>query len=156
MRPLHFALVMATLVACDGTGPVPPLWDATRCEQTYEFGNLGCADITGTVLDAEHHPQPAAHIFVLGPAELNMNRDVASAMVESAADGTFRLRVRLIEALGPTATLDTITVWIRAGRPPKTVDAIGPSDSTLALVTIRPVGQIPVVTPVPDLVLRDP
>jgi hypothetical protein len=156
MRGLIPVVVTVALVACDGTGPIPPESDATLCEQTYEFGNLGCADVTGTVLDANHQPQPAASVRVLRPAELGNSRDVASAMVTSAADGTFRLRIRLIFAPSGIVEPDTITVWVRASRPPRTVDAFASSDSALALLTIRPVGQAPAVTTVPDLVLRVP
>ncbi len=153
MRPLIPVFAITALVACDGT---TPLLDDTRCEQTYEFGNLGCADVTGTVFDADHHPQPAAYVRALGPAESLSTRGVASAMVETAPDGTFRLRVRQVSAASDFIGPDTITVWIGAARPPATSDALGPSDQALVLLTIRPVGQLPEVAAAPDLVLRAP
>lgn len=153
MGSLIPVFTLVALMACDGMAPV---LDAARCDQTYEFGNLGCADVIGTVFDADHHPQPAADVRVLGPAEPLAASTVASATVQSAADGTFRLRVRQISAPPGSTGPDTITVWIRAARPPATVDAIGPSDSTLAHLTIRPVGQVPAVISVPDLLLRAP
>lgn len=153
MKYLIPAVAFLALSACDGTAPEQ---DAARCEQTYEFGNYGCADVTGSVFDSSHHAQAAADVHVLGPAEPTASRGVASAWVQSGSDGTFRLRVRQISAAASDTGLDTITVWIRAARPPATTDAIGPSDSTLALLTIHPVGQLPKVTAVPDLVLRAP
>ena len=143
IRPLRVigACVLA-LGAC--TSSTRPDADPRVCEQTYEFGNYGCTDITGQVLDAAS--QPLTNISV-GPRYLPDRHDFNSPFARTDADGRFRLRLHRYGAPPPVGP-DTVSFYVHA------VDFARPvtgKDSVLIQVTVAPVGAL---APVTSVVLR--
>ena len=135
---------LLTIAACNSL-PIDPIGrlDAGSCEQTYEFGNTGCAEIEGTVRDRQDRALPG---MIVGPRYLASGFNTPYATTDS--DGRFRLRITRFAANPPAVGPDTATVYVLAYDPrssginiPATV-----RDSVLALVTVAPVGQVPAPT----------
>jgi hypothetical protein len=151
--PTAFALA---LVAC-GTNAPPENEVGSRCLQTYEFGNTGCAELTGLVSRGEGVPAQA-FVNVQGPAQPGRSIVLVSGYVGIDSTGLFRLRVIRYAGEVPTAGPDTVTVWVRAAVPPPSdapTGTPGPSDSVLTTLELRPVGEEPVVTQVGTIVVPE-
>ncbi len=145
------AVVLAAAAACNGTDPSD---DPSRCQQTFEFGNTGCADLIGLVTDGGGHPIAGASVDVPGHAE--SGRDILIVTGFRPADVEGRYSLRAIRETGetPTEGPDTVTVWVRASEVPSSQQP-APRDSVLVLLQLRPVGEQAVVTEVPTLVVSD-
>ena len=136
MHSRVFALA-ATLwiasAACKDQGP-----DPLACAQTYGFGNYGCADVTGVVLDALNKPVASATVTagtITDPYE----------HVQLTADTSGKFAVRLLRRwiqLNPD--MDTVSTWMHATTP-------GPapvSDSSFVQLRFYALGRRPTTSAV--------
>lgn len=117
--------------------------DPNVCQQTFEFGNSGCADIQGNVLNSRDEGLSGIVVtshFLPGSDAFNG--------APSTTDGAGRFTLRITRFIGavPSSGPDTVSVFIVAADPrsagvriPATV-----RDSVLTRVTIAPVGTVPV------------
>jgi hypothetical protein len=140
----HVVSSAAILIAAAACGSEPS--DASPCPQTSEFGNTGCAEVSGFVTDGDGHPLAGARVRVVGPAGPSRAVTLGSADEKTGPTGAYRLRVIRFDGQMPTGGPDTITVWVWAGVP--SLLPPGGRDSATALLTLRPVGEVPVVTEV--------
>ena len=132
------AVLVAAALGC-GTGP-----DGGRaCAQTREFGNYGCADMRGVVLDADGRPAAGAEVSATAAAEGRSLGGTARADI----DGRFSFRVRLN---GPplAAGVDTLSARVTAWAAPPLRSA-----STVVVVQLAAVGAVP-PPPATDVALR--
>ena len=140
------AIGTLALAACEPS-PARPVVDRRLCEQTYEFGNYGCTDITGQVLGSAG--QPLSGIGV-SPRYFPGRYDFNSPALKTDADGRFWLRLHRF-ATPPVEGPDTVSLYVRA------LDFRSPDasvrDSVLIQVMVAPVGS---VAPVTHVVLRLP
>jgi hypothetical protein len=155
-KVISTALVLA-LVAC---GASEPSEDQSRCLQTFEFGNTGCAELAGVVTDPDGVPLAQAFVGLRDPGEAGRPISLISGYVTTDSTGAYRLRAVRMAGEVPAEGPDTVTVWVRAGVPPPAEapsGTVGPMDSVLVTLELRPVGEPPVVTevapisvPIPD------
>ena len=140
------AIFIPVLAACEPS-PAKPIVDRRLCEQTYEFGNYGCTDITGQVLGSAG--QPLSGIGV-APRYFPGRYDFNSPALKTDADGRFWLRLHRF-GTPPAEGPDTVSLYIRA------LDFRSPDasvrDSALIQVSVAPVGA---VAPLTHVVLRLP
>ena len=148
------AICAVALCAC-GTDEPPENEVGSRCLQTHEFGNTGCAELTGLVTQGEGVPAQA-FVNVQGPAQSGRPIVLVSGYVGIDSTGLFRLRAIRYAGEVPPEGPDTVTVWVRAAVPPPSdapTGTPGPMDSVLATLELRPVGEEPVVTEVGTIVV---
>lgn len=133
--------LMAVGVGACGT-PVE-LSDRGTCRHDSEFGTTGCADITGIVTDQDGRAQAGISVGPRFPTDEHM---FSTPYVTTGSDGRFSFRVRRYSP-GPGASgPDTASVFVRAADPSTAGIGIPATvrDSVLGVVTIAPVGSIPV------------
>lgn len=130
--------------------------DPRACEQTYEFGNTGCFEVSGQVVGLRGQ---ALGGILVGPRPLAG----PSASFNSAyrtTDSTGRFRVRLSRMVGTppaNAAPDTLSVYVVGLDPRSAGLGVPPTarDSVLTVVTVAPVGAVPnsaevrIILPVP-------
>lgn len=145
---------MALALGC-GTEPSDGL---SRCGTTGEFGNTGCAEVAGTVTDANGAPVGDAFVSVPGAVDPARVINLVYDRVQTDSSGSYRLRAIRMDGEVPTSGPDTVTVWVAAVLPPPpgSPNAPGLTDSVQARVQIQPVGSIPVVVQAATLVVRAP
>src|SRR5258708_601693 len=101
-----FALGVSVLLAsyaCKDQGP-----DPNTCQQTFGFGNYGCADLTGTVLTTLE--QPVANATVTAGASTDPYEHA-----QIVADATGHFKVRLLRRwISLEPNMDTVSTWIHA------------------------------------------
>ena len=144
------ALVTSVAVVSACTSSTRSEVDPRLCQQTYEFGNYGCADITGQVLGSAGQPLPGISV---GPIFLPGREEFNSPFANTDADGRFRLRLHRFGAPPPTGNSDTVSLYIRA-IDPRSAGLNSPArvrDSVLVQLTVAPVGAI---APITEVVLR--
>lgn len=147
-------LIAAAVLGVVACGTSEPSQDPTRCQQTFEFGNTGCAEMTGTVTDHLGAPVVSAGVMAT-PADPARLITLVYDLVQTDATGAYRLRVIRMTGSNPVGRPDTVTVWVRAaarppnGLPPGTTGV----DSVLATLEIRPVGELPAVTTVAPIAI---
>jgi hypothetical protein len=131
------ALAGSLTVAC----ATPTHSDSRSCQQTYEFGNYGCFEITGHVVGL--HGQALSGISVRAHA-IAENVAINTGIPATATDGSFTLRGVLFADPRPDRP-DTISVRLVAVDPNSATLTTPASirDSVTALVTITPIGSIP-------------
>ena len=120
--------------------------DPRACQQTYEFGNTGCFEVAGQVVGARGQALSgitvAAHP-ILGPGVL-----FTSTYQTTDTTGQFRIRPSRMFGRPPLdASPDTLSVFVVAADPRSAgVGVLVPvvKDSVFKLVTVAPVGVIPV------------
>jgi hypothetical protein len=153
-------LSKATLVALGlGCGGSEPSDDLSRCGSTGEFGNTGCAEVTGLVSHADGGAVRGAYMSVQGAVDPDRAISLVYGPVQSSSAGAYKLRAIRMGGEVPTSGPDTVTVWVRAAVPPPpgTADGTpGASDSIQATLEIRPVGAMPVVVQAATIVLPAP
>jgi hypothetical protein len=152
-RLLSRAAILVTAVGC---GSSEPSEDSSHCQQTYEFGNTGCGELTGLVTDEGGQPIAGAYVSVQGAVDPARELTLDYGYVQTGASGAYRLRVIRMTGEAPSDRPDTITVWVRAAMPPSPslpVGTPGPMDSVRASLEIRPVGERPVVTQVASITI---
>lgn len=141
------AAAATALLACgDPTGPDAP------CQQTFEFGNVGCAEVAGIVTGLSGQPLPGRLVRV-SPA-VPHGAAYSGGSVRADAQGRFRTRIfRMTQTMAPLVP-DTFSVWVVAIDVAST-ELPNPTnirDSVLRQLTLRPVGQRP-VTIIADITL---
>jgi len=136
------ASVAVVVVACSSlTGNQDP----RACAQTSEFGNYGCVEVFGTVVDADER---GLYGIIVGPVYLPGKEGFNTNYGGTDVDGRFRFRVSRFTA--PVTTPDTVSFYVRAADP-RTAGVGIPAtlrDSVLVTATVTPVGRIPVPTTV--------
>jgi hypothetical protein len=131
-------VVLLSPIAC--ASPFDP--NTGACRQTGEFGNTGCIEIRGIVIDQNGAPQTGISV---GPRFLP-GRDVFNTVyVTTGLDGHFKFRVSRHSGGPPMSGPDTTSLFVHAADPqsagvgmPATV-----RDSVLGQATIAPVGRVP-------------
>jgi len=127
------ALSILAVASCRTAGD--PAIDPRACYQTYEFGNTGCLEITGQVVDA--NGQPLKDIPLFGRAVPDTAGIGFANATTSDVSGKFRMRA--IRMLGqPTSHRDSVRVYVGALWRPTLR-----RDSVFVTATIAPVGEIP-------------
>jgi hypothetical protein len=137
--PVTLAALCGLLVSCrHPTDAGDPL----TCQQTYEFGNTGCVEVTGRVVGLRGQ---ALRGISVGAVPADSASKFVGAFEMTDSDGRFR--VRLIRMFGrpPMTPPDTLTVRVVAADPRSAGFGIPASvkDSARTLVTAAPVGTIP-------------
>lgn len=128
--------LLSALTACEqGTEPRA---DYSRCQQTYEFGNRGCADIKGYVTNGSGQGLAGFKVRVVG-SECCLGGGTTSSA------GSYALRVFWFDPDHPETgfVADTATLWIRASRRPNSPsDTIVRRDSVSVFVQFSAVGDL--------------
>ena len=145
---------LATSVAVVGacTASTRSEVDPRLCQQTYEFGNSGCADITGQVLGPAGQPLSGMSV---GPSYIPGREEFNSPFRDTDVDGRFRIRLHRFGAPPPAGNPDTVSLYIRA-TDPRSAGLNIPArvrDSVRIQVTVAPVGSPASIT---EVVLRLP
>lgn len=137
---LALAALLLTVAACDRT--TRPTEADDTCQQTYEFGNSGCFEVRGRVIDSTGRAL-AGVLMVTGPSADRAGFNTPTATTD--ASGAFALRAARMFARVPAPVPDTITIVVYAAD--RRTQGVGvpvmQSDSARVLVTIAPVGQVP-------------
>jgi len=123
-RLARLLLPVALLAACDD--PVEP---SGECEQTYEFGNLGCANVQGVVRDGAVNPLWGVYVVPIPIPTGCCNTPIP--VTDSL--GRYELVLRWMD--GSSALADSIDIWLRVTRPGYW------TDSVQARVGFAPVGE---------------
>jgi hypothetical protein len=137
---LVWTAFLALALGCGGTEPAD---DASRCGTTGEFANTGCGDVVGLVTNADGAGVSGALVTVQGPVDSARDITLVSGPVPSSAAGAYQVRAIRMSGNVPTASPDTVTVWVRAivPPPPGSPDGTrGARDSVQAILELRPVG----------------
>ena len=147
---LATAAVLMLPVACGS--PTDVRSEPRHCSRTSEFGNTGCADIEGVVLDASSHGVAGISVgarFLASPVVID--RAVPGMLGDAAAttdrDGRFRLRITRYSGGPPSAGPDTLSVLVNAEDTRQIGGGVLPTvrGSVLTQVTLAPVGATPAV-----------
>ena len=137
MKRAGFAAAMiAALIAsaCSTDSTEPEL--APECRQTSEFGNYGCAVVTGRVLNGSGQ---ALRGILVGPTpHLEGLSAFSAGTVETNAQGNFEVTFRRHLPRESTTGPDTASTYIRAVDP-----QTGVRDSVFLRIEIKPVGTAP-------------
>lgn len=146
--PVHSLLAaLLGMIACQGPTGIEDKADDGTCRQTYEFGNFGCAEITGQVLGSSDQPLTAASIVIRDAPDPNAGY-YGNAVTQTNAAGLFRVRVTRLLPRPIKVVPDTFSIYVLArvihqfGAPP------WPPDSALVQVELAPIGAIPKATEV--------
>jgi hypothetical protein len=143
LQPVALLLALVGGAACSDASD-------SRCEQTYEFGNYGCADVVGRLVDRNDEPLGGVEYGVVNrerELESRFNTNVIPATPDSL--GNFRLRITRYLLIGPPTTPDTGSVWlIGSMRPPFPGPDPGIRDSVLVTLQFAPIGGVPEPSPV--------
>lgn len=140
------SVLLGSVTACHNPAETV---DARECQQSYEFGNTGCFEVSGEVVGLRGQ---ALDGIVVIPRPVPREY-VGFSSPDQTTDVTGRFRIRPARMLGgppANAAPDTISVYLVAADPrsagfevPATV-----RDSVLCVVTVAPVGTIPTATEV--------
>ena len=145
------ALLASAIVACGSASPVQP--DPARCQQTYEFGNFGCGELRGRVVNANGSPIIGAYV---GASVVDAKFQGFSISAFSRSDSTGRYAMRMIwQSLGfngvrpDTATVTVSAAVIAPGAPTR-------ANSVRVLAWFDSVGSRAPVVNVPQLWVGTP
>ena len=115
--------------------------DPRACQQTYEFGNTGCFEVAGQVVGARG--QALSGISVVAHPNVGPSVLYTSPYQTTDTTGQFRLcPSRWIGRPPLDASPDTLSVFVCAADPRSVPVRV--VDSVRTLVTVAPVGVIPV------------
>jgi hypothetical protein len=131
-RSVTSALVVLPAAFAGCTTGSEPL-DDRLCPQTFEFGNLGCARVAGTVRDGAGRPLAGVEVTLVPPSKAGNSYDVPSATTGVA--GTYMLEIHRFDAPPAVRPADTIPLYLR-GRVPEQPEL---RDSMLVEVIFVPV-----------------
>jgi hypothetical protein len=123
--------------------------DPSICRQTYEFGNYGCTQIEGRVVNRNGAPIPGVQVAAKGTSLTGQ-----SLFGYTATDTVGHYSFRLTRYVVLPGDGDSATVNVRA-LIPFTSGTI-PADSTVVTAHFADVGARVKVTPVPLLTLPWP
>jgi hypothetical protein len=157
MTPVVSAATLVLLIL--GCGTSQPSDDQSRCGTTGEFGNTGCGEVAGLVIDARGGALSGAYMSVQAAVDPERMISLVYDPVQSSAAGAYTLRAIRMGGQVPTSGPDTVTVWVRAVVPPPPgtpVGTPGASDSVQATLELRPVGAAPVVVQAATIVVPTP
>lgn len=117
---------------------------SAACQQSYEFGNYGCAEVTGRVLGSSGKPLSGVSVgprFLSEPDAGMYN----SPYVDTDSEGRFRFRIQRYAQRRNVPVPDTFSIYVRAAvRPPPAAGASSPAvDSVLVQLELAPIGQVP-------------
>jgi hypothetical protein len=152
----RFTIWCATVaIACATYGCDRPLEpDTGPCRQTGEFGNTGCVEIRGLVVDQRGAPQAG---IVVGPRFLAGRELFNTVYATTGGEGRFRFRISRFSGGPPPTGPDTMSLFVHAADPatagvnvPATV-----RDSVLGRVTIARIGSVPEPLEVTIVLSRD-
>ena len=132
------AATITALGACEST---PVEADLRLCDQTYEFGNYGCTDISGQVVGSGGQPLPDILVY---PHELPDQDHFDSPSDRTDANGRFGLRLHRMYSPPPMGEPDKVSLYVLAVDL-RSADASGRPrvmDSVLVQVTVAPVGAM--------------
>lgn len=125
----------------------PSLVDDSRtCQQTYEFGNSGCVEVAGAVVNAEG--RPLRNVAVGAHA---VSGDVGMTGTGQITDSTGQFRFRLMRIFvlrQPSVLRDPVSIYVVASDIGSATNG-GPArvrDSVIATPTFAAVGQVPVMS----------
>ncbi|MEP7384653.1 MAG: hypothetical protein ABI910_23480 [Gemmatimonadota bacterium] len=146
------ALALAALAACRdaSTGA-----DSRACQQSYEFGNSGCAEVSGQAVGLRGQALQGISVFARGSPDFF---PFSSGYVVSDASGAFRVRItRMFGSPPADRAQDTVSVYVVARNQPVDWATGQPrvQDSVFTLVRVSPVGSVPeasslrIVLPIP-------
>lgn len=139
VRGVVAALAITGVAGCHEPAAV----DDGACRQTGEFGNTGCAVISGTVLGARG--QALEGVMVFGRVDA-VGAGFASSYNTSGADGSFEV---LVTRFNPPASADprndTLSFYVVAANQPVhwALGQLKVRDSARTTVRMSQVGQIP-------------
>lgn len=139
------ACLLALIILMAGCQNAAENGDPRACQQTYEFGNTGCFEIVGQVVGARG--QALSGISVGARSEVGPSTLFTSNYQMTDAMGQFRIRLSRMLGHPPLdARPDTLSVFVVAADPRSASVGVPASvvDSVLTLVTVAPVGAIPV------------
>jgi hypothetical protein len=148
MRHLRFSAVSCVilcLAACSSAVEQEGAVDPRACAQSYEFGNTGCIEVTGTVLGLRQQGLPG---IIVGPVYLPTGEAFNTVYGQTDVSGRFIFR---IQRFTPARGLpDTVSFYVRAADPSSAGVGIPARvrDSLLITATVTPVGRVPVPTTV--------
>lgn len=134
-------LIAALAVACSDLTNTENAGGA--CRQTYEFGNSGCLEVRGQVVATSGRGLGGISVSVR-PLRTSSNFSMSYATTDTS--GRFRIRLtRMVGSPPQAGTPDTLSCYVLAAQPvaPGSGAAVV-GDSVFTLVTIAPVGTIPV------------
>jgi hypothetical protein len=141
--------VLASTILLGCGGATTETIDASICRQTYEFGNYGCTQIEGRVVNRNGAAIPGVQVVARGGSALGQSLFGYTA-TDTAGHYSFRL-TRYIVLPGDG---DSATVSVRAAIP--FTSGTIPADSTVVTAHFADVGTHVKVTPVPLLTLPWP
>ena len=136
-------LVLAALAALSAGCRNPAEADLNTCQQTYEFGNSGCLEVSGEVVTRTNRPLPG---FGVAAHALMPDAGLAGTYDVTDANGHFHLRLmRMFLLRAPPSVPDTVSVYVvSADMGGNSIDLrLSVRDSVLVAATIAPIGQIP-------------
>ena len=136
-------LYVGSIVSVACNAPTPPV-DARLCPQTYEFGNTGCAEVTGIVLGSTGQPLSGTVVlphYSAGGDIGGYNEPIAA----TGPDGRFQFRITRYFPRRSPVVPDTFSIYVIAQVLPP--PGGGPNslavDSALLRLALAPVGAIP-------------
>ena len=128
---------LLSLLACRSTAE-----PSRACQQTYEFGNSGCLEVTGQVVGLRGQPLRGISVVAKVASDRIM---FAGGGATTDSTGAFAIRAARMAGDRPAMGPDTLSVWI-VGADPATAGVSVPArvrDSILVQATLSPVGDIP-------------
>ncbi|MEP7002878.1 MAG: hypothetical protein ABI969_20465, partial [bacterium] len=136
------ACVSAFLLGCAAS--LTEAEDSSICQQTYEFGNYGCGDVEGRIVNPAGAPVQGVRVNVSGDA--SANGQSLSANGVTGNDGRYALRLtRYVLLSGTSRDSATVSVWTGVGA--------RPALSTIVVAQFSDVGARAKVTSVPTITL---
>jgi hypothetical protein len=143
-RSYLLRICFIALLACSGATCDRHISQAdATCEQAYEFGNYGCAEVAGRVIGSTGMPLDSAFIrpsFVPAASAGTYNTPI----VRTDVQGRFRLRIHRFGPRPSLVTPDTFSIFVHAAvdyKPPATMSPA--YDSVMAVLELAPIGSLP-------------
>ena len=133
------------LLACSAS--VTDVGDPSICQQTYEFGNYGCGDVEGRVVNSAGVPAQGVRVNVRGDASAEGQSLSANGVTDSVGRYSLRL-TRMFLVAGTNRDSASVSVWT----------GVGPMPTNVITVVARfsDVGARAKVTSVPQITMSTP
>jgi hypothetical protein len=140
VRSFRAAVSLAALIFSVACRNPAESGDPTACQQTYEFGNTGCFEVSGQIVGARGQALNRISVVVRTLGDFS-----TGATTFTDTTGSFRLRAFRMIGRPPAAGPDTASAYVIAADP-RTAGLNIPAtvrDSILVLMTLTPVGSVP-------------
>jgi hypothetical protein len=142
---LGLLALAAIVLSCDN--PIG-IYGQRPCEQTGEFTNTGCFEVAGQVVGGDGlplsgitvQPRPLSNVGTDAPP-IGL-RGFDSNYTITNATGHFSVRLHRMTGGKPASGPDTVSVYVQLRR--NGGGSTQPMDSVRTLVTVSPVGEVPV------------